>query len=202
MAVARSVRDVSSREVVPTSEWPNFRDHGRTVDRPLLKLLSNLQRRQGRAWASEGGLRKMLCEDIGHMAGTTTIAKALARLAVQGLVVHVWLVPGQILPDGAECTHGTRLVWVPKTDRQRRAAQRFRAQRDARTPYRTRAVGFDVRRLAAKLGAAERPTMPTAAPLSPIEAHRVRVEQELAKLRALEAEWSDEDKAKGPAPPD
>ena len=196
-----AVREISSREVVPVSEWPNFRDHGRCVDAPLLKLLSNLQQGYGRSWASEGGIRKMVCEDTGHMPGTTTIAKALARLAVQGLVVHVHLVPGQILPDGAVCTHGTRLVWVPKTDRQRSAARRFNADRDRRGPYRTRNTGYDVRMLTAKLGAAERPSMPP----SPVESYRARVEGEIAKLKALEGIWSLEDKSKrdkGPGPPE
>ena len=198
---ARIVRDISSREVVPRSEWPNLRDHGRTVDAPLLRLLSNLQRGAGRSWASEGGLRRMICQDIGHMPGTTTVAKALVRLGVQGLVVPVQLYPGQILPDGRVCTHGTRLVWVPKTDKQRRASARFNAERNKRGPYRTRTSGFDSRVLTARLAAVERPAMP---PLSPMEAHRKRVDEQLAKLRALEAVWANGEpkKDKGPGPPE
>lgn len=203
MTPARAVRDISSRERVPVSEWPNFRDHARTVDTPLLKLLTNLQRGHGRSWASEGGLRKMICQDVGHMPGTTTIAKALVRLGQQGLIVHVHLVPGQIMPDGAPCTHGTRLVWVPKTDRQRTAAQRFNADRARRGPYRTRQTSFDIRALSAKIGAADRPSSP--ASLSPPESYRARVEGEIRRLRALEATWSNDGKAKqdkGPGPPE
>src|SRR5690349_24745617 len=55
-----------------------------------------------------------LCQDIGHMPGTTTVAKALVRLGVQGLVVPVQLYPGQILRSeerrvGKEC----RSRWSP-----------------------------------------------------------------------------------------
>jgi hypothetical protein len=201
MIPRREVRDVASREVVPVSEWPNFRDHGRMVDTPLLNLLSKLQQKHGRSWASEGGLRTMICEDTGHMPGTTTIPKALKRLGMQGLVVNVHLVAGDIKPDGEVCTHGTREVWVPRTDKQRRAAKAYNA-RPGRAPYRSqRHTGFDARALAAKIGAAERPSMPP----SPIESYRARRDEQVAKLRALEALWSEDDKAKrdkGPGPPE
>jgi hypothetical protein len=190
----RLVPDVASREVVPTSLWPNFRDHGRTVDRPLLRVATNLQARYGRAWASEGGLRKMICEDVGHMPGKTTIAKALVRLALQGLVVQVWLVAGQILPTQEVCTHGTRLVWVPRGDRQRRAAKRFTAAQPDGRQYRTRNVGFDVRQLTAKIAAAERPSMPPA----PEPDYRARALEQLERARREHPELFTDEKNKKP----
>jgi hypothetical protein len=194
----RAVPDVASREVVPTTLWPNFRDHGRTVDRPLLRVATNLQRRYGRAWASEGGLRKAICEDTGHMPGKTTISKALVRLAVQGLVVQVWLVAGQILPTGEVCTHGTRLVWVPKGDRGRRAAARFNAEQPDGRQYRTRNVGFDVRHLTAKLGGAERPSLPPAPPVD----YRARALEQLERARREHPELFTDEKDTGPDPPE
>jgi hypothetical protein len=197
----RFVRDVASREVVSRLEWPNFRDAGRTVDHSLLRISENLQRPYGRGWASEGGYRKMVCQDTGLMPGATTVAKAFARLAAQGLIVQVWLVPGQMLPNKEVCTHGTRLVWVPKTDRQRYAAKRFAKSRSARTPYRTRNVAFDPRMLVARIAAAERPSMPAAGE-SAIEADRRRRAEQIAKLAILEQEWSHaESTTKGPGPP-
>ncbi len=199
MRVARDVRRVSSREVVDRREWPNFRDSGRMVDRPLLRLATNLQGGQGRGWASEGGLRKMICEDTGHMPGTTTVAKALKRLGAQGLVVHVWITRGQILPNGEVCKYGTRIVWVPKTDKQRLAAQRFHKTHPSRAPYRTRRVGFDARTLVAKIAGAERPSMPPAAPDT-----RAIVAREIARLQEFAAaHWGDDDEraehdARGP----
>ena len=47
-----------TREVVPTSRIPNFRDHGRMVDGPLLALVARLQRKYGECFASEAGLRR------------------------------------------------------------------------------------------------------------------------------------------------
>jgi hypothetical protein len=174
---------VQSREVVRSV--PNFRDHGRMVDQPLIDLLTRLQQRYGQAYASEGGLRTMIARDTGHMPGVTTIAKALRRLAAQGLVVHVWLRAGQIKPDGKPCTHGTRLVFVPKTRRQRRAARAFNARQDRRAGYETRRTVHAARELVAKIGAP-----PPAAPArDPFAAERAR---QLAAARERPDLWVDE----------
>lgn len=180
-------RRVGSRE--PSTEWPGFRDDGMTVDRSLLNVITSLQRRHGRCFASEGGLRTAITQDTGHQPRPTTIPKALVRLGKQGLVVQRWLLPGEILPDGNVCTHGTRLTWVPKTDPQRVAAKRFNAERGDRK-LRTRLTGYNANILFAKIGAAERPTMPTGAhaELSPIDANRQRRAEAIARLRALKAQ--------------
>jgi hypothetical protein len=192
--VTREVRPIASRERVLTSEFPNFRDHGRMVDRALLRLTQNLQKRYGRGWASEGGLRRMIAQDTGHMPGVTTIAKALVRLARHGLVVQVHLVGGQVLPDGELCTHGTRLIWIPRTQRQRQAAKRFNKDLAASGRlYRTRTSGFDVRMLTAKLGAAERPSMPPAVARDP----RDIAQEQIERARREHPELWDE-----PKPPD
>lgn len=174
-----TVRRIASRERVLTSEFPNFRDHGRMVDRALLRLTQNLQKRYGRGWASEGGLRRMICQDTGHMPGISTVAKALVRLSREGLVVQVHLVGGQVLPDGELVTHGTRLVWIPRTARQRHAAKQFNKDlaRSGQRYYRTRTTGFDVRQLAAKLGAAERPSMPPAIARDPRDIAQEQIER-------------------------
>ncbi|MDE3097029.1 MAG: hypothetical protein KGK07_13655 [Chloroflexota bacterium] len=121
-------------------DLPNFRDNGRTVDAGLLRLVNRLQARYGRAFASERSLRAMLHEDVGLMAGVSTIPKALVRLGAQGLVVQVWLVKGQILPDGSQATYGTRLVWCPQNRRQRATARSFNARQNRREPERNRTV--------------------------------------------------------------
>lgn len=107
---------------------PNFKGAGRTVDAALLRLLGNLQRRHGEAFASEAGLRKMLAEDEHLMPGQDTIRRALRRLEAQGLVAQVHLLAGGIRPDGRVCTHGTRLVRLPQCRRQARA-MKVRARR-------------------------------------------------------------------------
>jgi hypothetical protein len=126
---ARGARQrLKTRQVV--RDLPNFRDHGRTVDRPLLALLANLQRRHGKAWASEAQLRAMTFEDVEHMPGVSTLPKALNRLEAQGLLFQQHLLPGGILPDGSPCTHGTRLIWLAANRHSKRAIRvRARCER-------------------------------------------------------------------------
>lgn len=93
---------------------PNFRDHGKTVDAGLLRLLCRLQRRHGVAWFAEAGARKMLCEDVGHMPGVGTIPAALARLEASGLLTRDWCTRGSIMPDGSVASEGCVLVTVPQ----------------------------------------------------------------------------------------
>lgn len=108
---------------------PNFRDHGMTVDRWLLALVGRLQARHGEAWASEAGLRFMIAQDTqretgdAHMPGLDTVRRALERLERRGLVLQTWLLPGGVLPDKSTCTHGTRLLTIPRLWRDRRVVR-------------------------------------------------------------------------------
>jgi hypothetical protein len=133
------VRKLRTREVVPRTEFPNFRDSGMTVDRALLRILGNLQRKYGESFAAESGLRRMIAEDTGLMPGVDTIPTALERLEAQGLLTQEWLLAGGIKPDGAECTSGTRLVRVAM-NRRERFAFAARAQRRNRREGVTRRV--------------------------------------------------------------
>jgi hypothetical protein len=181
-----------TREVIPRARCPNFRDAGRTVDAPLLKVLANLQKKHGEAFASEAGLRHMIAQDTGHMPGTDTIRRALERLEALGLVAQVWLKPGGILPDGGVCTYGTRLVHVPACHRDRRAL-RARARRDGET----RRVH---RRALAELGSAR---AQVAAILTPAPAPAVDFERRRrAQLEALAALERDGFPSSPSRPPD
>jgi hypothetical protein len=121
-----------TREVVSRVRFPNFRDHGKTVDAPLLKVIASLQKKHGEAFASESGLRRMIAEDTGHCPGVDTVRRALERLERYGIVRQVWLKPGGVLPFGQVCTHGTRLVYLPQCRIERRALV-ARRRRDGET---------------------------------------------------------------------
>lgn len=184
----------SSRQVV--RDLPNFRDHGRTVDTGLLRLIGRLQAKYGRAFVSERSLRAMLHEDVAMMAGVSTIPKALVRLAAQGLVVQVWLVAGQILPDGSPCTHGARLLWCPQNRRQKQTAQKFNATQNRREGERNRHVpAARASALLSQLAAGKAP--PPAPEVSSRGAMRDKVDEAKAALAALAAQWAREGK-----PPD
>jgi hypothetical protein len=130
------IRRPKLREVI--RDVPNFRDHGMMVDRALLKIVANLQRRHGEAWASEAGLRHMIAQDTGHMPGVSTVPKALDRLERAGILVHRELRRGKVLPDGDVCRLGTVLIYLPQNRAARRAlAARARRQNDP-DPYRVR----------------------------------------------------------------
>jgi hypothetical protein len=167
---------------------PNFRDHGLTVDRWLLALLQRLSRHHGVAWASEAGLRGMICEDSGHMPGVGTLAQALARLERQGVVEQHWLLPGGIVPTGAVCTHGTRLIWLPQNHWQRRSAAARARARNRREGVTGRVQVGSATRLLAQLVAP--PPPPPAAPAGEDLVALVRREQE--RLRQLAERWAAE----------
>lgn len=181
IAVARP----RTRQVVPSSVAPNFRDYGKTVDAPLLRLVGRLAARHGEAFASEAGLRFMICEDSGHMPGVGTVPAALERLAAQGLVQQVWLKAGGILPDGSVCTHGTRLIVLSRGRRQRRTARV--ANRRAEATQR-RVVAHD---LQAAIAAVARPLASTTPRAHELDARR---EEQLRAARELAARWDAEDK--------
>jgi hypothetical protein len=188
------VRKLRTREVVPISEHPNFRDHGRTVDAPLLRVLANLQRRHGECFASEAGLRRMICEDVGHMPGVDTVPCALERLEAQGLLEQRWLKPGGILPDGSVCTHGTRLVIVPRCRIHRRGLA-ARARRDGTT---NRVQERMLQTLEQARASAMKPPPPADDRARALERKRA---EDLARLAQLADAWALEDAAKG-RPPD
>jgi hypothetical protein len=118
------------------SELPNFRNHAKQVDNWLLDTAASLQRKHGEAWASEAGWRKMIGEDSGHMAGPSTVPKAVRRLAKHGLVLYRNLRKGDVMPDGSLCRKGTMLVYVPQNRHEKRALRTLAEHRAERDPYR------------------------------------------------------------------
>jgi hypothetical protein len=142
-----SVERPGTREPVPTTLWPNLRDHGRTVDASLLRILGHLQARYGEAFATEAGLRKMFCEDEGHMPGVDTVPKALRRLEAQGLLEQRHLVRGGILPDGQVCSAGARLIVLHQLrDRRTRRAWASARERVTGRIQRSKAASLDAAR--------------------------------------------------------
>jgi hypothetical protein len=193
-----------SREVV--RNLPNFRDNGRTVDTALLRLIGRLQERHGRAYVSERSLRAMLHEDTALMAGVSTIPKAIVRLGAQGLVVQVWLVKGQVLPDGSTSTAGARLLWCPQNRRQRFSARAFNERQNRREGERNRCIpAARAGELLAKV--AEGKALPsTGATAKEREAAQEKALDEKRRemtrqANELAAQWAREDAAKG-RPPD
>jgi len=134
MARGERLPDLAVREVVPRDKHPNLRDHGMTVDRALLELVWRLAKKHGEAFVAESSLRRMYCEDTGHMPGVDTVPSALERFERQGLIAQDWLLRGGILPDGQPCKHGMRLI-VPAKNRHERLAFIKRAT------YRNRRAG-------------------------------------------------------------
>lgn len=173
-----------TREVVPRDRVANFRDHARMVDTPLLKVIGNLQKKHGQAFASEAGLRRMIAQDTGHMPGVDTIPTALERLERTGILEQQYLAPGGLLPDGSPCTYGTRLVWLPQSRVQRRGLlARNRRERVTGRPNR-RAL----QSLASARSAVLKTMTPPQAPREePLERRR---QAELARLAELEASWA------------
>jgi hypothetical protein len=182
------------REVVPRTEFPNFRDHSRMVDGPLLNVLASLQKQYGEAFAAESGLRRMICEDTGHMPGVDTIPTALERLEAQGLLTQEWLRAGGIKPDGTPCLKGTRLVRLA-VNRRERFAFRSRARERDRRDGTTRRVNRNALQTLAQARAS------IASAVAPPDdrqqaADRKRTE-DLRRLAELGDEW-----AKPERPPD
>jgi hypothetical protein len=183
---------LTTREVVPRSRFPNFRDHGRMVDRPLLAVLASLMKKHGEAFASEAGLRRMICEDTGHMPGVDTIPTALERLEETGVLTQRWLKPGGLLPDGRPCTYGTRLVYLPQCRPHRRALASKRNRREGVTGRPDRRALDTLQAARASIGKAVAPIAERDGGLDR------RRDAELARLRDLEAQWA----AAAPVDPD
>jgi hypothetical protein len=191
-ASCRAVTRPETREIVPRTAWPNFRDHGKSVDAALLRVLCNLQRAHGWSYVTEAGLRKMICEDLGHMPGMDTVRRALDRLAWQGLLHQVWLLKGGVLPDGNVASAGVRLIRVALSRAERASfLARVRRGREKTTGRVNHRALFDLMSAQRKLAP---PTPPVADATRMLEERR---RAQLAAARELEARWALED---GPAP--
>lgn len=108
------------------SDVANFRDHGRMVDRPLLRLLSRLQKMPGGyALVSECSLRAMIHQDTGHLPGVGTIPKALRRMEERlGCVESRWIHKGSTRPDGIMAMVGCLRVRAVFDRNERRLVKR------------------------------------------------------------------------------
>jgi|GEM_PF-6331973 hypothetical protein len=183
-----SIAPLRTREVVARDRFPNFRDHGRMVDIPLLRVLASLQKKHGEAFASEAGLRRMICEDVGHMPGVDTVPSALERLERRGVVQQEWLLRGGLMPDGSECRRGTRLILlVIGRARQRAAAARARARNRRIGVTRRPDWGALSTLEAARNRLAKTLEPPPGPPRERLEDVR---EREVGRLRELEAQWA------------
>lgn len=177
-ASRRTVTRPETREIVPRTAWPNFRDHRKSVDAALMHLLCNLQRAHGWSYASEAGLRQKICEDVGHMPGMDTVRRALDRLAELGLLHQVWLLKGGILPNGDVASAGTRLIRVAMSRAERHS---FIAR--ARNRGREKSTGRVNHRALFELMTAQRTVAP---PPPPLDAARVFEERRAAAVLAAQ----------------
>lgn len=186
-----SVERPALREPVPTSRHPNFRDHGKTVDAGLLRLLCRLQRKHSVAWFAEAGARKMLCEDVGHMPGVGTIPAALKRFEALGLIAHDWCTRGSVMPDGSVAAEGCHLVIVPQV----RVPAHFARANAARKPHERIVHGRinpqRVHELRRRMGAIA-PRL--ANPVDRAATLERKREEDLARARELAAKWEREER--------
>ena len=182
------------RERIPRAIHPNFRDDAHaSVTAPLLRLLQRLQRGRGEAWASESGLRQMICEDTGHMPGVGTIPAALDRMQSRGLLEQVWILAGSILPTGETAHHGTRGIHVA-TNRGERQAIRAK---NKRRPFRERRVLKSIELAQDAIWQVTTPRGRDAAPLPPRDDLGEKRARDLARLAQLEKSWKDEPPPRG-----
>jgi len=186
-------------------ELPNLRDFAMSVDRDLLEISGNLQRKYGEAWASEAGWRTMIAQDVrcpqcgishpaGHMPGPSTIPKAIRRLAKHGLVLYRSLRKGDVMPDGSVCRKGTMLVYVPQGRHEKRALRSLAEHRAERDPYRVVPRGAkalkDTKKAIAKV---------FELPRAMTEDDRARKRAEdTRRARELAAQWDQEERGKPP----
>jgi hypothetical protein len=189
------VRKLRPREIVPRTEHPNFRDSGKLVTGPLLNVLGSLQKRHGEAFASEGGLRKMICEDTGHMPGVDTVATALERLEAEGLIAQEWLMAGGIKPDGSQCGRGTRLIRLA-ANRRERFAFAARARSRNRREGITRRIDHHALRTLTQARASI--TSQVAPPPNPQQDFERARNEALAMAAELAEQWSRERPKKPP----
>ena len=191
----RTVSRPKTRAIVPRTTWPNFRDHRKSVDHPLLALLCKLQQKHGWSYVAEAGLRKMICEDTGHMPGEDTVRRAIDRLEDKyGLLRQIALKKGGVLPDGRVASAGVRLIRVAVSRAERNsflARARDRARRkqgrettDGRVNHRALFELMTVKRKIAP---------PTPAPADAARAFEERRQAALIAARELGARFAAED---------
>lgn len=169
------------------TSWPNFRDHSRSVDESMLRILCRLQQAHGWSYATEAGLRKMVCEDTGHMPGMDTIRRALDRLAAQGLLHQVWLLKGGLMPSGAVSTAGVRLIRVALSRAERQSFHcRARGKREKTTGRVQHRALFELMTSKAKVA-------PPPAPPDAAHVFEQRRREALAAAHELARRFADED---------
>ena len=181
------------------SDVANFRDHGRMVDRPLLRLLSRLQKMPGgHALVSEASLRAMIHQDTGHLPGVGTIPQALRRMEERhGLVETRWIHKNSIRPDGRPAEVGCLRIRVGE-DRADRCVIRKRARtvnrRENAGLVRPEHDGWQAVQAALRV--------PPPAPAS-VEARELAADKARPDWNARAAEWVAlyGNDGKGPAPP-
>jgi hypothetical protein len=176
---------------------PNFRDHGLMVDRPLLRLVANLQRAHGYAWTSERGLREMIHQDTGHAPGVGTLPKALLRLEELGYIEARWIYRGSTMPDGGLAQRGgLRLRFAVNRGERRSIAARF--------PKVDRREGVDgrvTRAVPASFAAVRREILRGSAEHTPSAAERERAYAEsLRRSSAAAATWAELQRGDGQGP--
>lgn len=110
---------IGTREV--RKDFPNFRDHGLRVDRPLLKIVRSNQRHWGHAALSEAMIRAMVVQDTGHCPGVNTIPKALRRLELDGQLECRWVEANGRHPNGGQVNFGILRIRVAKNSADARA---------------------------------------------------------------------------------
>ena len=148
------------------SDLPNFRDHGKMVDRPLLRLVRNLQKMQGGyALVSDRSLRAMIHEDTGHLPGVDTLRKAMQRLEPLGYIERRQVRRGCTRPDGQLAEVGSMCLRVPLNAGQKRAIASAASKVDHRKGVgeRVTRVPFDPAVVARALSSARSLEAPRAA---------------------------------------
>lgn len=163
----------------------NFRNYRRMVDRPLLRVVASLQAKHGLSWASEAALRGMIFDDCGHMPGVDTLPCAIERLQDRGILVQFWLQPGGLLPNGEQCTRGTRLLFIPQCRRGRRALA-AKSRREHISGRIDRRKAYTLAEIKKKIA-----LTPPCSSTAPEDFERARA-RALAQLQELEAAWAKE----------
>jgi hypothetical protein len=159
---------------VPSSIAPNLRDYGMTCDRDLLRIVQNLQQREGWARFSERVIRELFEQDTGHAPGVGTIPAALDRLAQDGTLYQIWM------QKGGPVDVGYRMVRVAQNRGERRAFVVRRARHKGRREVATR-VQRDPGLILEKLLAPK-------APPAPAEPHARLIERRTEAARSALAE--------------
>lgn len=95
----------------------------------VLDLAEALARKYGHGWATERSKRAMLAAD-GRRPGERSISRVERRLAREGRIERVRIMPGGRLPNGVYTSHGTTSIRV--ISRQEQRAKQRAAQKEAK----------------------------------------------------------------------